>query len=420
MPLTHYASLFSRVGLGVAASAVSIAVLTSARLRSLPAPKFLRIFSALFVASRLALFTIIFFLLRLEPRGDIPAFYWTQALAVRNGALPYRDFQSSYAPLHPYIDAAVLAIWHSPLAIILFAIVCECVLVSLWLRKGNNFFLEAHVRTAALFYLCSAVSLQFVTVDGQDNVAVALLLTLGIFLLHRSRVLLSGFCVGVAIAAFKFLPLVYTPLYLIASRRLRWAIGFAVGCVPIYALCMLKHLPFLQPLLFEGSRTGSGNLPYLIETIIGVDVPPRVWDIILLAVLGGILAIIFRYTRHASPEGRLRIIVFGIAAITLAIILFSKKSWPPYLLLALFPICLSLSKRKAAVFGFAIFNVVAVTEPSVWAVTLEQSNALKLHHLLALHNAHAFVLLALELALCGGYAVLLRCALRRVSAESHH
>jgi hypothetical protein len=189
---------------------------------------------ATFALTRIGVFVTLFVALRTSPRGDIPAFYWTQAVEVLHGLAPYRDFASSYAPLHPYLDAAFVHLWFSPLAIILGAVLTECLLVPLWLQLGRRIFPDHEVRTAALLYLTSAISLQFVTVDGQDNVMIALAFALAILWLDR-RPAISGFAVGLAAASTKFLPLVFAPAFSVsARRRWRWAAGLILSVAVIY------------------------------------------------------------------------------------------------------------------------------------------------------------------------------------------
>ncbi len=133
-----------------------MAVISSNRLRAMSPRKFDRVLTTTFAASRIGFFVVIFIVLRIAPRGDVPVLYWDQAVQVLHGMFPYRDFISSYAPLHAYLDAAVLRLWFSPLALILLSIVIECLLVPLWLRLSRRLFAEQDVRTAALLYLTSA------------------------------------------------------------------------------------------------------------------------------------------------------------------------------------------------------------------------------------------------------------------------
>jgi hypothetical protein len=323
--------------------------------------------------------------------------------------LPYRDFPSSYAPLHPYLDGIPVAIWHSPLAIILFAILVESLILPLWLRMGRGFLREFEIRTAAILYIASAVSLQFVTIDGQDTVFIAVFLALALLLLSRERDISSGGSVGLAVAAIKFLPLLYAPAFFLAvHRRWRWVAGFLLPVVVVYGVAIGMHLPILMPLQVEGNMRSAGNLPFLIEAVIGYSLPSRLWDGLLVIVLAGIFLLAARTSRGADPSVRLRVISFAIAAITLALLLLSKKSWPPYLMLALFPIALAIDwENIGQVIVIAVLNVLAVLEHSYWATFLRQLSSLELHQGLLTLESTYFVLLGLQAVLLACYAYLL-------------
>jgi hypothetical protein len=409
--VTHSQALLSRCALAAAASAGCIVLLSVKKLRELPRSNFNRIFRTAFVISRLGVFALVFLVLHIAPRGDLNI-YGEEAAKVAQGQLPYRGVPSSYAPLHPYLDVVLLRLGHGPLGIILFAIVCECVLVFLWLPLGRSFLNEQKVRHAALLYLTSAVSLQFVTIDGQNNIIVALLVTLGIFAIQRSRPLFSGLAVGFSIALIKFLPLMYVPVFLAHSlRRWRWLAGFLLGCVPVYATCVLLHLPFLSAITREGSLRAASNLIFFLESALGIAIPSRLADGLVLLVLAVLLLVIVKAGRHASPAARVRVISFGSAALTLTLILLAKKSWPPYLMLMWFPVCLAIPLRRLAVLAFALFNIVAVAEPSVWAGLLAMATAEDLHRRLHDNPAAVLAFLFLEALLLIGYTWLLYLAI---------
>ncbi|QNI37789.1 glycosyltransferase family protein [Edaphobacter albus] len=414
--MTGQQTLIARGALGVFAGIASVATCSSSFPRRLSKIDFDRGISLAFAVSRLGLFGLIFLLLRIPPRGDVPAYYWPEAQSILHGLLPYRDFPSSYAPLHPYLDALVIRIWHSPLAIILLSILAEIALLPLWFRFGRRILSETEIRTGALLYLCSAIGLQFVAVDGQDTVIVGVFVTLSLFLLSRRKELLSGATIGTAVAAIKFLPLLYVPAFFLAlPRRWRWVVGMAIPILFIYGAFVAMHLPILVPLQIEGDKKGAGSFPYVVESLLGVTVPSRIWDLLLVAVLAAIFLLLARTLRGATPEVRLRGIVFAVAALSLALLFFSKKSWPPYLMLTLFPICLSIDARRwLHLAGLAGFSVIAVVEHSYWATILNQLTAQELHLGLLSGRTVYFVFLALELALIGGYGWLLSLALRKI------
>lgn len=415
--MTGQQTLIARGALGVIAGAASIAAVYSPRLRQLTTPRFDRFITTAFIASRLGLFSLVFLILRVAPRGDVPAYYWHEALSVLHGLLPYRDFNSSYAPLHPYLDALPIALWHSPLAIILLAILIEAALLPLWLRFGRELFSERELRTGALLYLTSAVSLQFVAIDGQDTVIISVLLTLALFFLARHRELLSGASAGMAVAAIKFLPLVYAPAFFLAApRRWRWALGFAIPVVAVYGAFVAMRVPILTPLAHEGNLKCAGNIPFLIESVLGATLPSRLWDALLLAAFALIFFLLRQASRSAGFPDQLRAITFATAALTLALVLLSKKSWPPYLMLSLFPICLLANMRhRMQVVVLSIFSLIAVVEHSYWSTVLRQLTAQELHQRLLSGQPTYYVFLTLQLLLLLGYGWLLAAALRRIA-----
>jgi len=414
--LTGQQTLIARGALGVLAGAASLAAVYNPRLRQLARPRFDRLVIAAFAVSRLGLFALIFLILRIAPRGDIPAYYWQEALSALHGLLPYRDFASSYAPLHPYLDALPVALWNSPLAIILLAILVEAALLPLWLRFGRELLSEQELRTGALLYLTSAISLQFVAVDGQDTVIISVLLTVALFFLARHRSLLSGTSAGVSVAAIKFLPLVYAPAFFFATpRRWRWAAGFSIPVVAVYGAFLLMRLPILTPLVQEGNLKCAGNVPFLIESLLGITLPSRLWDALLAGTFALIFYLVAKANQDAGLPGRLRAITFATAALTLALVLFSKKSWPPYLMLSLFPICMLVDlRRKTQVIGISAFSLIAVVEHSYWATLLHQLTAQELHQGLLSALPTYYVFLALQLFLLVGYGWLLAAAFRRI------
>jgi hypothetical protein len=417
--LTGQQTLIARGALGVLAGVASLAAVYSPRLRQLANPLFDRIVIATFVASRLALFSLIFLVLRIAPRGDVPAYYWQEALSAFHGLLPYRDFASSYAPLHPYLDALPITLWHSPLAIILLAILIEAALLPLWLRFGRELLSEQELRTGVLLYLTSSLSLQFVAVDGQDTVIISVLLTLALFFLARHRELVSGASAGLSVAAIKFLPLIYAPAFFLATpRRWRWALGFAIPITAVYGAFVALRLPILTPLEQEGNLKCAGNIPFLVESLVGVNLPSRLWDALLLATFALIFVLVRRASRNATLSTQLRAITFAAAALTLALVLFSKKSWPPYLMLALFAICLlPKTGRRVQVVSFAIFSLIAVVEHSYWATLLYQLTAQDFHRGLLSGQPTYYLFLVMQLLLLGGYGCLLAAALRRITSS---
>lgn len=420
--MTGQQTLFARIALGLVAGVVSIVLAWLPQLQSMSMKQFDRVLYGAFVASRVGLFALIFLVLHIAPRGDVPGYYLDQAHQVLRHLLPYRDFISSYAPLHPYLDAGLISLWHSPLAIMFFSVLVELLLLPLWMGAGREFLQEGELRVASLLYLASPVSLQFVAIDGQDNVVIAVLIALALLLILRSRVVAAGAALGASVAAIKFLPLLYAPAFLVTiPKRWRLVLGAVLVCGAVYGAFALLHTPIFEPLAAEGDLRSAGDLPYVIETIFGVALPARLTDGVLVLALVAIFALMGRAAYRAAVNVRMSVLTFGMAAVTLAFLLLSKKSWPPYLVLALFPVCLvaagsAASKvgRVVRVAGFALFSLIAVAEHSYWASMFAQFSSAEFHRALLGHRPDAWLLLGVELLLIGGYALLLWAAMRRV------
>ena len=410
--MTGIQSLEARIALGSAFAIVGFLAASSKSIHRPTHPTFDRTVNIAFILSRLAIFFGVFFVLHLPVRGDIPAFYVPEAHLLLQHQLPYRDFPSSYAPLHTFLDAAILRLWNSPLAIIFFAILVEFLTLPVWLRAARLFAAERAVRIAAVLYVTSAISLQFVTIDGQDNVVTALLLGLGVLAIARQGDMLSGALVGFSAVLIKFLNMLFAPAFILAARGwFRWLMGFVVIVAAGYGAFALLHLPIFEPLSREGGLRTASDLPYLLESAAGHTAPMKLEDGLLGLVLLVIIAVMVRARLRARTTAPLlRLAVFGCASLNLALLIFSKKSWPPYLILTLFPFCLLLgegTRQRLRLACFAVFNVIAVTTHSIWATIFGQFLAEPFHHALAQGQPMAIVFLITQILLVAGYAWLL-------------
>jgi hypothetical protein len=415
--MTGDQSLIARAALGVAAGIAGLLAVHNQRLRALPRQSFERLITVAFVVSRVALWLLVFVVLRITARGDI-TIYVDEAGKNLQHLVPYIDFASSYAPLHSYMDALLLGTFHTPIALILFAIGVEAFLLPLWFRVGRSFLSDREVRTAAILYLTSAVSLQFVAIDGQDNIIIAVLLVLSLLLVQQRRAFSSGVATGVGIALLKFLPLLYVPAFFLAiQRRWRWVAGLGVVIALSYGGFLLLHpqASLLQPLAREGKLKTPGDLPYLIEAISGISVPSFVWNGLLLLLLAFVFVLIAKVCHRATIAVCLRALTFGFPALTLMLMLFAKKSWPPYLMLVLFPVCLLLSQAsrlKTAL--FALFGVVVLVEHSFYATLLHSFSVSDFHQGLVSLQRSCLVFLFIEILLLAGYLWLLLEAIQKL------
>ncbi len=418
--MTGTQTLEARAVLGLVFGGASLALLFIRRLFTLTEQAFDRALLATYAVSRLALFGLVFVVLHIPPRGDIPSYYLPEGRSALSGLMPYRDFASSYGPLHPYMDAFVLRIWNSPVALIGFALIVELLTLALFLHLGRRLFAERRVRIAALLYLASPLSVQFVCVDGQDNVLLALLLGLALWATMRSRDLLSGIAAGVGASLLKVLALFYAPVFFFARlRRWHWAAGFVLALIAGYGVFVALRLPLLVPIQIESSMKQAGDLPYLLEGLTGVDIPGKLLDIVMLLGVATVWLYVALRARGTAEITRTRIIVFGLPAVTLALEILAKKSWPPYLMIVLFPLALLIAAGpRWGVLVFELFSVLAVTEHSYWATILDSFTSLEMHRGLLHHQSGAWIYATSQVLLLAGYAWLLWLATSAIRHES--
>jgi hypothetical protein len=421
--MTGTQTLIARAALGAVAASTGLVAVNYGGLQRLSVRIFDRLAVGIFLFTRLGLYLLIFFGLRLAPRGDVPGFYLPEATALLHGQLPYRDFPSSYAPLHSALDAAVLLLWHTPLALILLAIAAEALLLPLWLSLARQLFPEPSLRSAAVLYLASPISLQFVAIDGQDNVLIALALVLATIALLRRRTSCSAAALAIGVVGVKFLPLLFAPLFCFGGhRRLRWLAGFAFVLIVVYAALALVHLPphltLLGPLLREAGERTASNLPYVLTAVTGLKPPSWTEGLLLALALLFVLAHTVRslLSRSGSPLVAMRDLSFGCVALTVTLLLVSKKSWPPYLMMVLFPLCLLVVQRptRLRLAIFSAFSFLAVVVHSVWATVFSQALAPELHAQLLAHRPAVALFLLMQLLLIAGYMWLLVMALRSI------
>jgi hypothetical protein len=178
-----------------------------------------------------------------------------------------------------------------------------------------------------------------------------------------------------------------------------------------YGIFAAMHLPVLYPLSAEGGLRTASDLPYLLESAAGYTPPSFVEDGLLAIVLLILIAVMLRGRLRAHADTPLlRLVVFGCATLNLGLLIFSKKSWPPYLVLTLFPLCLLFGEggyRRLRLACFAVFNVLAVTTHSIWATVFSQFLAVPFHHALAQRQPMAIVFLVTQILLVAGYVWLL-------------
>jgi len=386
----------------------------------------------LFALSRLATYLLVFVLLRVTPRGDIPKVYYPFALNVLTGLIPYRDFLCWYAPLHSYIDAFAVFFWRSPAAIILVAIVAEIVMLVIWSSIAKSNLPQRTFRAAMLLYLVSPISVLVVTIDGKNDVMAGMFFALSAWLALKDRPFVSGMAGALSACCVKFLAFFYLPIFVLSLRRWsRWVIGCLCVIVVVYGgFFTVLHAPVVQPLdeLAKSKYNTSGNLPYLFESLVGFRVNIRVWHALEMASLVAVFAKmlvsarVYRTDTDKLPirdRFQLHTFMYGAVAVTATLLILSNKSWMTYSLSTFFLMCFLMAESKPVfTWLFAAFQLVAIIEPSFYASIINFADSLQLHALVLSGQPVAEVFLGLQFLELAGYVMFFVLAMQQLSRKS--
>jgi Glycosyltransferase family 87 len=367
--MTPESALTAKAGVGLALSGLAIIAVRRSWVDELTPVRAARWFLGALLVTRLGMFFGLFGLAGVPAASDVADYYYPQATAVLQGQLPYRDFASSYGLAFPYVAAVPVWLWDAPESLVLFAIVLELAAAPLWLTVARRLAGELVARRAALLYVLSPVPLLNVAVAGQNQVWVAASLALAFYALVAGRPFLSGLVLGLSAAGVKFLALLFAPpLALVARRTGAWVAACIAVPVGIGVVGMLASLDVLLPLRSEAARQSPGNVPFILG-LAGLDVHRAdiqvVLTLALVAAVAGVLLVATRRTACRDELWALHLMVVVLATF----LLVSRKSYPHYLVMAFFPVCLSvvapgLTPRVTAMFG--LLGTIAVLEPSVW------------------------------------------------------
>lgn len=356
--------------LGIACTVLGILLAAHPRLSALSEWRFRLVVVAFWILTRLGLFAAVFLILRLEPQSDAVGAYMPQAHLAMNGAMIYRDFVSSYAPLFPYAVAAALKyVWASSKMVVVLAMLADLASLPFWMEALKKLLAPIPARQACMLYLASASPLVNVALNGHNQVWVSLFVGVALWLYTRRSVAASGFVLSVPVVLVKFLALVTVPAFLPRNTRaFRFVAAFAAVPAVVYGFLVLHHVDVLVPVRNESDARTSGNIPFLITAALRHlrwEVPTRVIDgVALLALAALALWLVSHQPAMPTPAA-----LWALNLLMLTLLLLSRKSYTTYLIMCFFPLCAiavreGLTRFRAGVFG--VFGFVAMIESTLW------------------------------------------------------
>jgi hypothetical protein len=343
-------------------------LLRSAHLFELPEESFLRRILTVQATLSLALFIALYVVGGRQVTSDVPGYYLPPSHAVLAGQVPFRDFPLSYAPLFPYLGAGLLSLWDDPRVFALFAILLNLLTLALWHRAAVHAGAQAAREASVLYATSGHVIVQ--TLLGTNQVWIAAALAGSCLLLLRGRSQSAGLLQALSVCSTKLLAFLFWPmLWMWAPRRARW---LAVALLPAAAIHVGFALLGANPLdaLSRQSHTrSSGNLPFLLQPLVGPQSETRLFDSLALVALAATTVWLFARARPSPGQGPQPLFA-GLALIGLIFMLVSKKSYTGYTVFFMYPLLLTLSlrvpDRAVRVAFLLLLNGLLVAEPSLW------------------------------------------------------
>jgi hypothetical protein len=340
-------------------------------LNQLSERRFVAVILGLQLIPALGFFVALYVLGNQQVTSDVPAYYIPASAAVLHGKVPFLDFSFSYAPLFPYVGALLLFLWNSGKAFALFAIVVNAAGLLLWHAAARACFAEHTARAASVLYAASGQVLVQALL-GTNQAWIATALAGSSLLLIREYSLRAGVVQAVAACTVKFLVLLFWPvLWICAPQRLKWLSGALLLSAAVYGAFALRGADLLYPLRHEAGLISSGNVPYLLEPLFGLDgvLVYRLSDVLGLLALGAFVGWLYLRSRQTTRAERVTLLLPALALMQVIFMLVSKKSFPGYILFAMYPLMLvtvvAVPGNLRRVLFFWVFNTLLALESSL-------------------------------------------------------
>lgn len=347
-------------------------MLRNRQLESCSEASFLLRALALQAAPAVVLFVGLYVIAHREVTSDVANFYLPPARLTLGGQIPLRDFQSSYAPLFPFVGAAIISVWNSGKAFVLVDIGLNALTLILWHAIASRHADQKSARESTILFASSG-NLLLQVLLGTNQVWIAACFAASAWLLVRGGSGRSGLLQGIAVGTIKILTLLYWPAFWIcAPQRWRWLAGAIPVAVLIYAVFTALGVDLLYPLRFEGNLVTSGNLPYLLEPLVGAAEPlrNRIFDALALLALLGSIAWLYVRARSLPVRDRPQLVSACIALTGVVFMLVSKKSFAYYSVFFMYPAILMVVRgmpgRAGRIAFLLLFNVLVSAEASLW------------------------------------------------------
>lgn len=322
-----------------------------------------------FVILRVAPFVALYLVFQLAAQSDVVSYFFPQASAALQGKLVYRDFESHYAPLFPYILATGAAIWHDPRSIVLLMIVMEGLALFFTYLAFRRYTSPYNLNLAGFLYLLSPAPFLLVVLGGQEDLWIWTFGIVVYWLLMRRKYAFAGLAGGIGFLSTKVLfGLAMLPPIFSVRRPLQYVIGCCVAGIAYLILWIFVGNSLLMPLA-EANQASPPNLWFTINVLFNGSIPlgNGVFSFLGLGVTA-LASVILFFKKRTLFESSLLTLTSGWIFTYALMMLLSPKSLGNYAAIFLMPLMflLVIYKDIWMAFWVLLLNFLVSIQPSLW------------------------------------------------------
>ena len=266
--------------------------------------------------------------------SDAALYYLPQTLHFLDGAIPNRDFASSYSFLFLPLLSPAVSLWHSAGSITLTLLILETLMLVLYVRTRDTG-RRLYRWRAALLYTISPISFYWTAIAGHNGVIIAFFTMVALVLANRRRTLAAGVAAAFALLCSKLLAVLSWPAVIFLHVR-GWR---KAALVPLAAVALTAFLPLFgvdvfHPLKKEFGSSTTGTIWFLVSEIFPGFRGTWAWQYLPLFLFASLFLMFFlRYLgSNTSRDNSLRFDAAAamIAATNLLFMALSRKSYVFY------------------------------------------------------------------------------------------
>lgn len=336
-----------------------------ARLISISDPKKGLLFLVSFTLLRILPFLIIYVILDFSARSDVRMFYDSALGALKLGFV-YRDFETAYSPIFPYLTALPLLIWNSAKAIVLEMVLVEGIILWFTYKYYKNSLGNYYL----LLYLMLPAPFVFSILGGQEDIWMWAFVLWTCFILRKnSNWLLAGIIMGLGLLTTKALLVLYLPaLFIFAKKPWQFMLGLLIVGIPSLAF-MYYHseLLFLSPIQ-QANDPRTPNIWSVLHPLTNGLVPigPKILNWVGLITIQALGIFFALKSKKTSKPHYFLVFLFLIISAWLMIIQQSSLSNYAYVFLMPMVFFFGEQTNKKWLVSLLLLNLLVVIQPPIW------------------------------------------------------